>query len=445
LKVSRTMLDVDPSSCAITPRMSICLKRTTQHAEEVKLSDVSASLHEISITGLLAAEDCNGGCSTSTCNARKPLSAVSILLTGTSFSIITTSSVSSEEDIKRRQEKKITQSDGIQFSETVHVRKYIHVEEITENEKIAAWFRKSEYREIFKNNMRIIYNIGKREKELKRVIAKKNKEDKKKMNKKNQSHCLEDPCVDVLGGTETVCDDDVHMEHIIGIHRDDELGFCVRGLENETLKRRSTRNSTSLKAKLAVLGIQENVDEHMFTMEDEYNSKLAKLTNVNNKGAKKKIKRRFNSPKNQPMAHEEQEEDSESIRKTIEATKKEFVEYAEEQNNRMIRQIAKNYREISKHDAKDALERGLQDERTIRAMDWMESEAYANVHCTCASIHSSGKGMSVASLEQQDKRRPSTASTAATEECGYSLGVIANEGIQLGRMKRAKMFLSQFV
>jgi hypothetical protein len=103
----------------------------------------------------------------------------------------------------------------------------------------------------------------------------------------------------------------------------------------------------------------------------------------------------------------------------------------------MISKIAEEYGKICKKTAEDAFQRGLEDERAVRAINWVESEGFDNY---TASIQSSGKGLSDASLETQDKRRPSNASTAATVESAASLALKESQGSRFGRMKRAKMF-----
>ena len=132
-----------------------------------------------------------------------------------------------------------------------------------------------------------------------------------------------------------------------------------------------------------------------------------------------------------------EEDAAEKKLEKIDALRKEFSNYASDQYRMMIKKIAQDYGEICKQNAKDAFERGLQDERAVRAIDWIETEGFDNY---TASIHSSGKGMSDTSPE--DKRRPSTASTAATVESAASAASLALKKSQgFGGMKRAKMFL----
>ena len=108
----------------------------------------------------------------------------------------------------------------------------------------------------------------------------------------------------------------------------------------------------------------------------------------------------------------------------------------------MIHMIGEKYGEICLQDAKDAHERGVLDEKTVRAIDWIESEG-DNSHVTSLS---SVKGMSDSSLEE--KRRPSTTSTAPTDISNISAAsafVASEEMNRISRMKRAKMFLWKFV
>ncbi len=431
-----------PSSSAIEPRMSVCLKGTTKFFEGLDLSeefDLSDSEHEDSLcfTRLDACDDENKEISIS---RRSPLSASSVLLTGTTYPILRTSP-GDEAATKRRQEKATTQSNGIRFSESVHVRNHIHAKNISDNEKLAAWFRKPEYKMIFKNNTQIISIIEKREREMKKMLAKKQRENKKKKTLKNIglnmsiSKVSEASCEDVVEPSCAEVDlreQNFGIDEIIGIHRDDERGFSIRGLENETAKKRRIRDQTYMKAKFAVLSVQEEIDEHMFSLQEQHEEKLASISR-----GKKKNKRRFSL--NRQTVQEEQEEDSEKLQQMIEVAKEEFSVYAKEQYKTMIRLIAEKYQEICMQDAKDALERGQQDEKTVRAIDWIESEG-DNSH---GSILSSAKGMSDSS-QDQEKRRPSTTSTAPTEISVVS-SLAAAEGMQLSRVKRAKMFLSKFV
>lgn len=423
------MIDVDvPSTSAIEPRMSVCLKGTTKFFTEDELAELlDESSSSLSFMQLDTSDDEKKEISNT---RRSPLSASSILLTGTSFSILRTSPL--YENSKRRQDKGKTQSNGVKFSESVHVRNHIHARDITDNERLAAWFRKPEYKAIFKNNTQIIATIEKREREHKRLMAKKQRENKKKKNRRSFMKTIEEPCVVVEGKDDLLNDPLCIEQHIIGIHRDDERGFSVRGLENETAKKRRARDQTYLKAKFAVLSVQEDVDEHMFSMQEQLEEKLATIAR-----GKKKTKRRFSL--NRQMAPEEPEDDSnekEKIQKLTEATKEEFAVYAKAQYKTMIHMIAEKYGEICLQDSKDALERGLQDEKTVRAIDWIESEG-DNSHVTSLS---SVKGMSDSS--QEEKRRPSTTSTAPTDISSVS-ALVASE--ELSRMKRAKMFLWKFV
>ena len=170
----------------------------------------------------------------------------------------------------------------------------------------------------------------------------------------------------------------------------------------------------------------------MFSLQEQHEEKLAKITKGKNKG-----KRRFSF--NRQSHPDDQEEDSEKIQELIDAAKEEFATYAKAQYKNMIRLIAEKYAEICLQDAMDALERGMQDEKTVKAIDWIESEG-DNSH---VSILSSAKGVSDSS-QDNEKRRPSTTSTAPTEISTVS-ALVASEGMQLSRVKRAKLFLSKFV
>jgi hypothetical protein len=418
------MMDGSPSSSAILPRMSVCLKGSRKLHSEID------GKHGTPYPRFITQMDNYDGDNTIPGNSRRSvLSKSSVLLTGTSSSILSTPQF----DTKKSAEKARTQCEGVRFSETVIIRNHIHVKEITPEEKVAAWFRKPEYHAIFKNNTKIIGAIGKREKEQKRAIAKKRRGDRKKKKKRN-SFCEESSVGSSVAtfNTDDVQDEEVQLEHILGIHRDDEQGFSVRGLENETTKRRRARDEVYMKAKFVVLSIQEDVDEHMFMMQEEYEDRLTDIT-TGNKGQKKKSKRRSKVQSTPP----EDDDDAEKTREKIDALRKEFSRYASEQYHCMIKKIAEDYGEICKQNAKDALERGLQDERAVKAIDWIETEGLESY---TASIQSSGKGMSDASPEE--KRRPSNASTAATVESAASLLALKESQVnKFGRMKRAKMFL----
>lgn len=432
------------SSSAIEPRMSVCLKGSLNSKSKLLLLHDAAATQEherISLAPFrfVTVEDRSDDDTITTRNASS-----SSLLTGTPSSILSTSL------LKVNEER--TQRNRIRFSEIVHVRNHIHVRELTREERVAAWFRKSEYHGIFKNNTKIISTLGKREKEEKR---KKRREKKKKRweNRRNsisQTIYPDDSSV-CTDGTESVCDS-IHFEqHTIGIHRDDEQGFSVRGLENETANKRRIRDQSYLKARFAVLSIQEDVDEHMFSMQEECLEKLSKIELAGKKASKKIIKLRMSPTKNQSVPPELKEEEIERIRvEKTEAIKEEFSAYASSQYHGMISKIAKSYGDLCKQHFKEAFERGLQDEQAARAIDWIETdhrEKYsASQHSSGRSIQSTGKGTSDTSEQMQfDKRRPSTTSTAATEESSASAALFANDGSRLGRMKRAKNFLWNLV
>jgi len=427
------MIEVDvPSASKIEPRMSVLLKGSRK--KFVSATDLSVSGHSSSSRELVHAEHSDafakGACNT----MRSPLSASSILMTGTFSSILRTSSV--ERDILRRTEKKRIQSNGIQFSEAVHVRNHIHASDLTDNEKLNAWFRKPEYKAIFKNNTQIISIVEKREREAKRKLAKKQREMRKRRNRKYLSKYIQEEPVP------EVCEDQLPEEGvndmqqaIIGINRDDERGFSARGLENETAKKRRSRDQIYLQAKFAVLSVQEDVDEHMYSMQEKHDEKLATIA----RGiTRKNSKRRFSFNRQE----DEQTEENDTIMKMTEIAKQEFAIYAKAQYKNMIRTISKRYGDICLKDAKSAHERGMKDEQAVRAIDWIESEG-DNSH---VSNISSLKEVSECSQEN-DKRRPSATSTAPTEASAASLGSFgaANEGIRLSRMNRAKLFLWKFV
>ena len=455
------MIEVEKTvSHSIEPRMSVCLKGTTKFLEGLDLSeefDLSDDEEENQKSVFMKAEDNLSDNNkdedvvendeVGVCR-RSPLSASSVLLTGTSYTILRTSAVD-EVGNERRQEKAKKACEGVRFSESVHVRHHLHAKDITDTEKLQAWFRKPEYKTIFKNNTQIISIIEKREKEMKKIIAKRERENKKKKCKKaltvnlnmsisSRSVDLEGPestettCPEVIVGDDDLTEKDFGFEDVIDIHRDDERGFSIRGLENETAKKRRIRDQTYLKAKFAVLSVQEDIDEHMFSLQEQHEEKLAKITKGKNKG-----KRRFSF--NRQSNPDDQEEDSEKIQELIDAAKEEFATYAKAQYKNMIRMIAEKYAEICMQDAMDALERGMQDEKTVKAIDWIESEG-DNSH---VSILSSAKGVSDSS-QDNEKRRPSTTSTAPTEISTVS-ALVASEGMQLSRVKRAKLFLSKFV
>ena len=449
------MLEVDvPSSSAIEPRMSVCLKGTAKFLEGLDLSeefDLSDSEFEDNVCFTRAdtddevvEDDDDDENHEISASRRSPLSASSVLLTGTSYSILRTSPLD-EAAKKRRQEKGKTQCERIRFSESVHVRNHLHVKDITDSEKLSSWFRKPEYKTIFKNNTQIISIVEKREREVKRMIAKKQREIKMKKIKKSVNVTMnvsiakstgslitETSCSQHIVGEDELNEQEFGIDEILGIHRDDERGFSIRGLENETTKKRRLRDQTYLKAKIAVLSVQEDFDEHMFSLQDKHEEKLNSILRGKRKGI-----RRFSL--NRHTVPDDREEGSEKIQKMIEAVKEEYTSYARAQYKSMIRIIAEKYADICSNDRKSALERGICDEKTVRAIDWIESEG-DNSH---VSIMSSAKGMSESS-QDQEKRRPSTTSTAPTEISAVS-ALVATEGMQLSRVKRAKMFLSKFV
>merc|ERR1711862_90416 len=67
------------------------------------------------------------------------------------------------------------------------------------------------------------------------------------------------------------------QQTLFDINRDDERGFSTRGLENETAKKRRARDQIYLQAKFAVLSVQEDVDEHMYSMQEKHEEKLSMI------------------------------------------------------------------------------------------------------------------------------------------------------------------------
>ena len=397
--------------------MSVCLKGSLPL---IDIDELSLSQHSSASWLVDVMQDSDSGDSDSAPTAtarRSALSSSSILMTGTPYSILRTSG--NKSDYLRQERLNTKKRHSIRFSESVHVRNHLHHNQISNNEKIAAWFRKPEYKAIFKNNTQIIHTLEKAEKEAKRMMAKKKKEDKKK--KKNQAK----KCGDCSADNPEEIDDSIGM----GIQRDEEQGFSARGLENETSKRRKSRDAIYLKAKYAVLSIQEDIDEHMFSMQEQHEEKLDKIMNK----SKKKSKRRF-SNKFKAAPEELNEETAETIRATLAAKREEFSVYAKAQYKNMIRLIAEKYGDICRQDAESAYQRGLQDERVAIAINSMEDDAENYASSTLSLILGSTEG----SIDE--KRRPSTTSTAATE--GSSMSLYTEDYQELKGMKRAtKMFL----
>ncbi|VEU34714.1 unnamed protein product [Pseudo-nitzschia multistriata] len=441
---------LESSGSAITPRMSICLKASRDDP------DMALFLTEIEDDGF-SLEDNNAENDnppskdepSSTSNHRSKtrrslLSSSSILLTGTPHSILspsmsydsvttnTTTKMPTEDETdtqfgksRQRGKRRKPGNDRVRFSESVHFRNYMHVTEITSEERAAAWFCGSEYRTIFRNNMRIIRSIAKREKELKKTIAKRKKEEqklKKKLKKNKGKHSNNS---NELGSCSDcgLCGDksDLYWEEIISIERDEEQGYSVRGIENEIPKKRKKRDQVYLQAKYTILSLQADLDAHMEAMQDEYEERMQKLIegfSRTKNGKKKKHDRRnsFSMSSSSAQQMERDERTEKEIRDITATNKFQFAQYAQSQYNNMIEAIAERYSEICKQHAKNALEAGCGDERTARAIDWLEESSRRN----SVAVESASKGVlvdtAVLSDDADDKRRPSTSTTVTDNE-----------------------------
>mmetsp|Transcript_22184 Transcript_22184/g.46677 ORF Transcript_22184/g.46677 Transcript_22184/m.46677 type:complete len:452 (+) Transcript_22184:387-1742(+) len=392
------------STSSVEPRMSICLKNTTNLLEEHELS--STSFDDILHPGYRTDSSHDRLSVGSSGHSRLPLSTSSILLTGTPYSILSTSTEPQEQAqvIERKLKKDLRKGNRVRFSETLHLRNHLHVKDIKKNEKTSAWFGKTEYRAIFKNNTKIIQCLGKKEKELKKTIS---REKRVRMRRKKR-----DPCEMIIkGADDEEFDYEEYADLMVAIKTDEEQGFSTRGLENESKKKRKHRDHNFLKAKYVVLSLQAEVDDHMDAMQEEFGEKLARIAkrNSKNKASFKKNTSYRSSNSRWLISLDEHEGESDNVREKIATTKQEFATYARKQYNEMICRIADRYGDISKHDAKDALERGRRDEKTARAIEWMDAQECCNIDII--SNGSSGKGS-----DEDKRKRPSSASTARTDE-----------------------------
>mmetsp|Transcript_27756 Transcript_27756/g.59775 ORF Transcript_27756/g.59775 Transcript_27756/m.59775 type:complete len:441 (+) Transcript_27756:75-1397(+) len=322
--------------------------------------------------------------------ARSSLSSSSIMLTGTPFSILSSSKSSQnlcvldEDDPKKKQERrkrKKKPKTNVRFSESVYFRNCMHRKEITEKEKMAAWFSESEFSKILKNNMKIISSDGKREKEIKKIVAKKRrKQQKPKSKNKNNGdnrNTIDFEYYDELSES--------RLEHIIRINRDEEQGYTIRGLEEETAKSKNNRDQIYLRAKYAIHTLQANLDAHMESVQAEYDERMEEITEL---CKKKKNNHRNNSSGFSPALREHNEIDIEEkeILKIQATTKFKFAQYAQTQYNKMVDTIAQRYGEICMQHAQDALEKGLEDERTARSIDMIEKSRHLRNQSSCSSL-----------------------------------------------------------
>jgi len=418
-----------------------------------------------------------------------------------SSSSLTATENDNDERQQQQPKKKNRRNSVVRFSNDVHIRPHVHVSELAADEKRAAWFCGPEYRSMFKNNVKIVDLLGKKEKELQKKtkttkksqkkIQKKKEKEKQKQKQKNNSKSknkknkkndhLEDPYVHVLDGIngddDEEHDDEQHEAPIFGIDRDEEQGYSVRGLENETMKRRRARDETYLRAKFAVLSLQEDVVALLDEMEEDFmrdnNNSNSNRNSFSKKMKKMKSRRNSRSPLHDDEHEDRDDSTSNSNSRDIAATTKfQFAAYAKTQYNAMTRLSAERYREICKHHAQDARERGLQDERTARAIDRMSMSmsmlnnnnidegnlvVAAAVRCS-VSMQSLSCENNNNNNNDQDKRRPSTASTADESSSSSGAGDFVDNNNSncennnnnknkhhLSHMKRAKRFMRKFV
>mmetsp|Transcript_1300 Transcript_1300/g.2736 ORF Transcript_1300/g.2736 Transcript_1300/m.2736 type:complete len:468 (-) Transcript_1300:154-1557(-) len=462
------MMDQDlESASAISPRMSICLKASKDDIADLlaEIEDDDSSLEDASE---------NVGTTSMCTTARSSLSSSSILLTGTTFSILLASSRLSTKDSSEdkeqdngsqheRQSKKIANSNTVRFSESVHFRNYLHASELTNEERSAAWFCGSEYRTIFRNNMKIIQNIGKKEKEMKKLMTKKKREEQKlkKKNKKKNKLSSNNRLNDGYGSCGSCNevenfenDNNQYEEYIAGINRDEEQGYSARGLENETSKKRRKRDEIFLRAQYAVLSLQADLDGRMELMQEEFDDQMEQIVESSKtKKKKKKIFPRLKSLGFSYSNHENKEFSGEIGEKEIQemaaTAKLKFTQYAQTQYDKMLDVMAERYAEICNQHARDAAERGLEDERTARAIDWIEASPDQTLEMS-STLPQKGVVVDTSALPDE-KRRPSASSTSETEESitqASSLKSVDETGENLtnscrplSSMKRAKKFL----
>eukprot|EP00536_Pseudo-nitzschia_multiseries_P004827 jgi/Psemu1/285378/fgenesh1_pg.84_\ len=456
---------------AISPRMSVCLKASND--------DIAALIADIDDEDSSLEDACGTNGTNDTCTTRRSsYSSSSILLTGTTYSILSSSrpatqgaTVDDEEGENGNGNKNRRQS-NVRFSESVHFRNYLHVSDLTSEERAAAWFCSSEYRTIFRNNMKIIQSIGKRDKEMKKIMSKKKREEQK-LKKKKKKHKLNDRLND---GNESCgsCSelDNVlkknnnRAEHITGTNGDEEKGYSVRGLENETSKKRRKRDKIYLRARYAVLSLQADLDGRMELLQEEFDDQMEQL--VGSSKTKKKKKRHFLRRMSLASSSSSQEDgevevmSAEETHEMMMDARLKFAEYAQAQYDKMISAIAERYAEICSQHGKDAMERGSQDERTARAIDWIEASREQNLEISSvvAEFLPQKEVVVDTTALSDEKRRPSASSTSETEESVTQASSmksvddgggdnitddktkdIANTHHQFRVMKRAKKFL----
>jgi hypothetical protein len=332
----------------------------------------------------------------------------------------TLSSSSMKKKKKSSNSQQSKQLENVSFSEIVNVRNYVHVTEFTPDEILAAWFRGKEYKTIHKNNVKIIRNIDKMDnlvlknknsiKKSKKQKQKQSKRHSFSMNKnknKRNNHLLHDhhhrdqqqPCVDH--------NNDHNNDHIDHDDEEEERGYSIRGLENETSSARKLRDDIYYRARYTVLSIQEDISAQIESMHDEFN----KINKKKNKASNKQASNNENKNNNNT-------EVVTTDRDTNITTKFTFAA----QYNEMSSILAEKYCEICDIHAKDARERGLYDELTARKINSVPSEQQQNGAASRMLNNNEGGGYSSnnsLSSGSVDQRRPSTTSTEATEglEC----------------------------
>ena len=118
-----------PSSSAIEPRMSVCLKGSLPL---IDIDELSLSQHSSASWLVDVMQDSDSGDSDSAPTAtarRSALSSSSILMTGTPYSILRTSG--NKSDYRRQERLNSKKRHSIRFSESVHVRNHLHHNQIS--------------------------------------------------------------------------------------------------------------------------------------------------------------------------------------------------------------------------------------------------------------------------------------------------------------------------
>jgi len=295
------------------------------------------------------------------------------------------------------------------------------------NERHAAWFHRSEYSAILNKNEKNICHIGNHGKMKQKNKSKKKK--KKKIGSRNSSNSI----CDTFRLRRNKIGNDLHDRyqqqecrlHDVDVENEDDLeeegghGYSIRALERETSLEKKRRDEICFEAKFTVLSLQKGLRAHIQAVQKKKNNN----NNKNNEKKKKNTSNQVVDCEHKDNVNEKRNIDTNDGNTDAAVTTATAQQYRE--CYRLV--IAQRYNEICKRHAKDARERGLQDERIAHNIllsvpqQPQELDGSNNtINNLNSSSSNSGSNNNKIFIDCDVERRPSTINTTsndATTEC----------------------------